>query len=137
MGFSPHALPAHDFARAVDHLRISGDCLAPNSTFTRLSTDLAGRSIGRSVKLLLAFGSIVTPGCSLLEFHNQGIYSYLDMYVFRNGESSSTKEGSVSLCSDYVCCTVVSARVQMHCHSVQITMDSVHPLPLYYTKKYL
>jgi hypothetical protein len=33
------------------------------------------------------------------------------MYVFRNGASSSTREGSIFLCRRYVCCTVVSARV--------------------------
>jgi hypothetical protein len=45
------------------------------------------------------------------------------MYVFQNGVSSSTKEGSVSLCKRYVCCTAVSARVYLRYHGVQVTMD--------------
>jgi hypothetical protein len=61
----------------------------------------------RSVKLLLAFASTVIPGFSLLEIHDQDFYCIPDMYVFRNGASSSTKEGSVFLCRSYVCCTVV------------------------------
>jgi hypothetical protein len=52
--------------------------------------------------------------------------------VFRNGASSSTKEGSVFLCRRYVCCTAVSARVYPRCHGVQITMDSAHSLSLHY-----
>jgi hypothetical protein len=51
--------------------------------------------------------------------------SPLDMYVFRNG-ASSTKEGSVFLCRRYICCTIVSARVYPRCHGV----DFVHPLSL-------
>jgi hypothetical protein len=47
------------------------------------------------------------------------------MYMFRNGASSSTKEGPVFLCRRYVCYTTVSARVYPRCHSVQVTMDSV------------
>jgi hypothetical protein len=47
------------------------------------------------------------------------------MYVFRNGASSSTKEGSVFLCRRYVCCTAVSARVYPRCHGVQVTVGSV------------
>jgi hypothetical protein len=42
-------------------------------------------------------------------------YSHLDMHVFRNGASSSTKEGSVFLCRRYVCCTTVSAWVYPGC----------------------
>jgi hypothetical protein len=52
-------------------------------------------TVGRSVKLLLAFASTVIPGFSLLQIHDQDICSLLDMYVFRNGAYSSTKEGSV------------------------------------------
>jgi hypothetical protein len=51
-----------------------------------------------SVKFLLAFASTVIPGFSLLEIHDQDFYSLLDMDVFQNGASSSTKEGSVFLC---------------------------------------
>jgi hypothetical protein len=51
----------------------------------------------RSVKLLLAFASTVIPGFSILEIQDQDFYSLLDMYVFRNGASSSTKEGSLFL----------------------------------------
>jgi hypothetical protein len=99
---------------------------------TRLATGWL--SVGPSVKLLLVFASTVIPGFSLHEIHNQDLYSLLDMYVFRNGTSSSTKEGSVFLCRRYVCCTVVSARVYPRCHEAQVTMDSVHPLSLHYTK---
>jgi hypothetical protein len=60
-----------------------------------------------SVKLLLAFASTVIPGLSLLEIHDQYFYSLLDMYVFRNGASSSTKERSVFLCRLYVCYTSI------------------------------
>jgi hypothetical protein len=49
-----------------------------------------------SVKLLLVFPSTVIPGFSLLEIHEQDFYSLLDVYVFRNGSFSSTKEGLVS-----------------------------------------
>jgi hypothetical protein len=67
----------------------------------------------RSVKLLLAFASTIIPGFSLLEIHDEEFYYLLDMYKFQNGNSSSTKEGSVFLCTRrrYVCCTVDSARV--------------------------
>jgi hypothetical protein len=69
---------------------------------------------GRSVKLLLAFASTVIPGFSIFQIHGQELCSVLDMYVFRSGASSSTREGSVSLWRRYVCCTVVSARVYPH-----------------------
>jgi hypothetical protein len=84
--------------------------------------------VGRSVKLLLTFASTVIPGFSLFEIHDQDFYSLLDMYMymFRNGVSSSTKEGSVFLCRRYVRCTVVYPC----CHGVQVTMYSVHPLSL-------
>jgi hypothetical protein len=45
-----------------------------------------------SFKLLLAFTSTIIPGFSVLEIHNQGFYSFLDMHVFRNWASSSTKQ---------------------------------------------
>jgi hypothetical protein len=60
----------------------------------------------------------------LLSIHDQDFYSPVDMYVFRYGVSSSTKEGSVFLCRHYVCCTVASARVYSRCHGVKVTMDS-------------
>jgi hypothetical protein len=41
----------------------------------------------------MGFASTVIPGFSLLEIHEQDFYSLLDMYVFGNGASSSTKEG--------------------------------------------
>jgi hypothetical protein len=69
------------------------------------------------IKLLVAFANAVIPGCSL-RIHDQDFYYLLDMYVFRNGASFSMKEGSVFLCMHYVCCTVVSARVYLHCHSI-------------------
>jgi hypothetical protein len=90
--------------------------------------------IGQSVKLLLAVVSTVILDFSLLEILDQYFYSLLDMYMFRNGASTSTKEGSVFLCRYYVCCTVVSAQVYLCCHGIQVTMDSVHPLSLHYTK---
>jgi hypothetical protein len=71
-------------------LFLAGDCLTTNS-FLQLST------LGRSVKLLLAFANTLIPCFSFLEIHDQDFYSLLDMYVFRNGASSSTKE-SVFLC---------------------------------------
>jgi hypothetical protein len=83
--------------------------------------------------LLLTFASTVIPGFSLLDIHDQDLYSLLDTYVFWNGASSSAKEGSVFLCRRCVSCTVVSARVYPRCHGVQVTMDSVHPLSLHYT----
>jgi hypothetical protein len=46
---------------------------------------------GPSVKLLLAFISIVIPSFSLLEFHDQDFYSLLDTYVVRKGACSKTK----------------------------------------------
>jgi hypothetical protein len=81
--------------------------------------------------------AVVIPVFSLLDILNQNVYPLLDMFVFRNMAFSSTTEGSVFLCRRYVCCTVVSARVYLRSHGVQITMDSVHPLPLHCTKNYL
>jgi hypothetical protein len=93
-----------------------------------------GRSVDRSVKLLLVFASTVISGFSLLEIHDQDFYSLLDIYVFRNGASSSTKEESVFQCRRYVCCTVVSAPVYTRCHGVHITIDTVRPSSLHYAK---
>jgi hypothetical protein len=46
--------------------------------------------------------------------------------------------GKVGLSAEtIVCCTVVSARGYPRCHGVQVTMDSVHPLSLHYTKQHL
>jgi hypothetical protein len=87
--------------------------------------------------LLLAFANTVIPGFSLLEIHDQDFCSLLDMYVFRNGAPSSMKEAPVFLYRGYVCCTVVSARVNPRCHGVQVTMDSVRPLALQYTMQHL
>jgi hypothetical protein len=87
-------------------------------------------SIGRSIKLPMAFTSTVIPGFSLLEIHDQDFYSLLCMYVFRNGASSSTREVSVFLCTRYVCRTVGSARVYPRCHGVLVTVHSVCPLSL-------
>jgi hypothetical protein len=83
----------------------------------------------------MVFASTVIPGYSLLEIHDKNFYSALDMYVFRNGASSSTKEGSVFLCRHHICCTVVSARIYPRCHGVQVTMDCVHPLSLHIREK--
>jgi hypothetical protein len=90
-----------------------------------------------SVKLPLGFASTVILGFSLLEIYDQDIYSLLDVYVFWNGASFSTKEGSVFPHKLYVCYTVVSARVYPPCHGVQVVMDTVHPLSLHYTKWHL
>jgi hypothetical protein len=49
------------------------------------------------VKLLLAFACILIPGFTVLEIQEQDFYSLIDMYVFRNGDSSLTKEVSVFL----------------------------------------
>jgi hypothetical protein len=86
-------------------------------------------AVGQSVKLLLVFISIVTPGFSLFKIHDEDFYSLLDIYIFRNGASSWTKEGSVFICS-----TVVSTQEYPRCHGVQVSMDSVHPLSLPYRK---
>jgi hypothetical protein len=48
--------------------------------------------IGRLVKLLLVFASAVIPVFSLLEIHDQDIYSLLDMRAFRNGASSAKED---------------------------------------------
>jgi hypothetical protein len=87
-----------------------------------------------SIELLLASANTDFPGFNLLEIHDQDFYSPLDMYVFRNGASSSTKEGSVFLYRRYVCCTVVSVRVYPRCRGVQVAMDFVHPSSLLYNK---
>jgi hypothetical protein len=84
--------------------------------------------VGQSVKLLLASASTVIPAFSLLEIHDQDFYSLLDVYAFWNGASSLTKERSVFLFTHYVCCTIVSAWVYTRCRSIQVTVDSVHPL---------
>jgi hypothetical protein len=68
--------------------------------------------------LLLVFASIVIPGFFLFEIHDQDFCSLLDMYVFRNGASSSSREWFGFPCSRYVCCTVVSARVYPRYHNV-------------------
>jgi hypothetical protein len=51
--------------------------------------------VSRSVKQLLVFTSTVIPGISLLEINHEDFYSLLDMYKYRNGASSSTRDGSV------------------------------------------
>jgi hypothetical protein len=98
---------------------LPGNSLTTNSNVnSQLITATAW--LGRLVKLLLAFASAVIPGFSLLKIHDQeGFCSLLDMYVFRNGASSLSREGSVFLCRHYVCCTVVSARVYPRGHSIQ------------------
>jgi hypothetical protein len=70
---------------------------------------------------LLDFASTVIPGFNLLEV--QDFCSLLGMYVFRNGASSSAKEGSVFLHRRYECCTVDSVLVYQCCQGVQVTMD--------------
>jgi hypothetical protein len=44
-------------------------------------------------KLSLVFSSIIISGFSLLEMHYQDFHSLLDMHVFRNGDSFSTRGG--------------------------------------------
>jgi hypothetical protein len=51
------------------------------------------RTVGQSVKLLLAFTSTVIPGFSLLKVHDQDLYALLEVYMFQNGASPSTKKG--------------------------------------------
>jgi hypothetical protein len=84
--------------------------------------------------LLLAFVNTLILDFSLLDIHDQDIYSFLDMHMLQNGTSSSMKEGPIFLYRRYVCCTVDSARVYPRRHDVQVTVDSVHPLSLHYTK---
>jgi hypothetical protein len=89
-----------------------------------------------------ARGSVGRVNCCWFRQHNHPWLQsprdpwarFLDLYVFRNGTSSSTKEGSVFLCRRYICFNAVSARGHPHCHGVQATMGSVHPLSLHYTK---
>jgi hypothetical protein len=64
----------------------------------------------RSVKLLWSSSARPFVASGFFEIHDQDFCSFPDMYVFRNGASSSTKEGSVFLFRRYVCCTAVSAR---------------------------
>jgi hypothetical protein len=75
--------------------------------------------------IVVRLTALTQLGFSLLGIHEQDFYSLPDMYEFRNGASSSTKEGSVFLCRRYVCCTAVSARVYPRCHGVQVTVGSV------------
>jgi hypothetical protein len=42
--------------------------------------------------LLLVFNSTVIPGFGLLRINYQDLCSLLDMYMFRNGASSSARE---------------------------------------------
>jgi hypothetical protein len=93
---------------------------------------LGAAVIGQSVKLLLAFPITIIPAFSLLKIHDQDFYFLLDMYVFRNWATSLTKEGLVSLCRCYNCCTILSAWVHPRCHGIQVIMDSAHPLLLHY-----
>jgi hypothetical protein len=84
-----------------------------------LSSLTGGRSV--SVTLLLTFASHSWPVSSRYMTHD--FCSLLDMYVFRNGASSSREEESVSLCRCFVCCTVVSTKGYWRCYGVQGTMD--------------
>jgi hypothetical protein len=83
-------------------------------------------TVGRSIQMPLAFTSIVIPGSNLHETHDQDFCSLLDMYVFRNWATSLTRERSAFLFRHYVCCAIVSARVYLSCHGLQVTGDSVH-----------
>jgi hypothetical protein len=56
----------------------------------------------RPVRFLLAFCSTLIPSFSHLVIHDQDFCSLLDIYVFRNGASSSTREGPDFLCRRYV-----------------------------------
>jgi hypothetical protein len=67
--------------------------LTNNSLKSRLSTN----SYRLSARFLLTFTSTVIPGFSLIEIHEQDFCSLLDMYVFRNGASSSTRKEFVFL----------------------------------------
>jgi hypothetical protein len=89
----------------------------------RTSLHVGFKRFGRSVKLLLDLASSVIPVFSLLDIHDEDFYSLLDVYVFRNGVSSSTKEGSVFLRRCYACCTVFSARIYPRSQG-QITIES-------------
>jgi hypothetical protein len=51
---------------------------------------------------VLALASTVIPDFFLLEIHDPDFHSILEMHVYRQGVSSSTKEGSVSLCTRYL-----------------------------------
>jgi hypothetical protein len=123
----------HPESPAFNHLD-TGFCGLPLSSSKRWDGSksqvaTAGFSVGRLNCCWFRQHSI--PGFSLLEIRDQDFYSLLYMNVFRNGASSSMKEGSSRRC---VCCTVVSARVYPHCHGLQVTMGPVHPLLLHFTK---
>jgi hypothetical protein len=118
----------HDFER---HLLVACTISLCNHKYWVLGKQTELR---RSVKLLQAFVSTVIPGFSLIEIQDQDFCSLLDMYGFRSGALFRWGEGSIFLRRRYVCCTVVWARVYPRCHGIQVTLDSVHPLSLHYTK---
>jgi hypothetical protein len=68
-------------------------------------------TVGRSINMLLTFASIVIPGSSLHETHDQNFCSLSDMHFFNNEASSSVRERSVVLLRHYICCAIVSAQV--------------------------
>jgi hypothetical protein len=92
---------------------------------------------GQSVRLLMVLANTVIPDFSLLEINDQDFCSLLDMCL-EMGPHLRRGEGSVFQCRRYVCCAVVSAQVLVYprCYSVQVIMDSVHPLSLHYTNIY-
>jgi hypothetical protein len=94
-------------------------------------------SVGRSVKLPLVFANIVTSCFTLLEIHDQDIYSLLDLDVFRHGASSTMKEVLVFPCEHYVCCTIVLVRVYPRCDLVQVSMNPVHPVTALYQVRFI
>jgi hypothetical protein len=94
-------------------------------------------SVSQSARLLLGLISTVIPVFSLRDIHDQEFGSVLHMYMFRNWIFSLMREGeeSIFLRRHHVGCTVVSARIYpRRYHGIHITMDSVHPLSLHYTK---
>jgi hypothetical protein len=68
---------------------------------------------------LLAFTSTIISGFNLLEIHDEDVYSLLDMYIFRNWASSSTKGGVRSF---YVGATFVAPQFQ-HGYTGAVTLS--------------
>jgi hypothetical protein len=66
----------------------------PGCSHVKKNYKFCEEPIGQSDKLLLVFASTVILGFSLPEIHAQDFSSLLDMYVFRNGASSSARVGA-------------------------------------------
>jgi hypothetical protein len=80
---------------AIDCLAVSGHHWCSQGSVWPplvLTSGLVGRAVCRSVNFLLNFASTAFPAFSPLKVQDQDYCSLLDIYVFRNGASSTTKE---------------------------------------------